>query len=53
MEKMMAWASDPKNIAQCLEHIYREENAHIHTVDWVCREMATATQAIGRGEARE
>lgn len=47
MRKMMAWAGDPKNIAQCLEHVYAEENAHIRTVDWVCRDLANAAKAIG------
>lgn len=53
MRKMMAWVSDPTNITQCLERIYKEENAHICTVDWVCRELANVTKGIGRGEARD
>lgn len=53
MRKMMEWASDPTNIAQCLEHIYKEENAHIRTVDWVCRDMANASKWLGGGGARD
>lgn len=53
MRKMIAWVSDPRNIAQCLEHVYAEENAHIRTVDWVCRELANATKTIGGGLIRE
>lgn len=47
MRKMMEWVCNPTNITQCLEHIYKEENAHIRTVDWVCRELATVTKGLG------
>lgn len=53
MRMMMAWASDVTNIAQCLEHLYKEENAHIRTVDWVCRDLANASKWIAGGIARD
>lgn len=53
MGRMAEWVGEPKNIAQCLERIYSEENAHICTVDWVCRELAKVTQSIARGEASD
>lgn len=42
MRRMMEWVSREKNIRQCLEHIDGER-----TVDWVCRDLAEATQVIG------
>lgn len=51
MRKMMAWVADPTNIAQCLEHLYKDEEAHIRTVDWVCRDLANASKAIVGGIA--
>lgn len=53
MRQMMEWTSNPKNIAQCLEHVYKEENAHIRTVDWVCRDLANASKWIAGGNARD
>lgn len=41
MRKMMAWVSDPKNIIQCYE------TNPDKTVDWICRELANVTKAIG------
>lgn len=47
MRKMMAWVSDPTNIRQCVEHIHKEGLDHERTVDWVCRELATASKTVG------
>lgn len=41
MRKMIAWVSDETNIRQCLKANPDE------TVDWICRELANATKAIG------
>jgi hypothetical protein len=53
MRQMMAWAGDPTNIAQALEHIYKEEDAHIRTVDYLCRDLANASKWIAGGNARD
>jgi hypothetical protein len=53
MRQMMAWAGDPVNIKQALEHIRKEENAHIRTVDWLCRDLANASKWLGGGNARD
>lgn len=53
MRKMMDWVADSTNITQCLEHLYKDEEAHIRTVDWVCRDLANASKAIVGGIARD
>lgn len=53
MRQMMAWAGDSTNIAQALEHIYKEENAHIRTVDWLCRDLANASKWIAGSNASD
>lgn len=44
MRRMMEFASDPKNIEQALDYIYKEGTADERTVDFVCRELAKASQ---------
>lgn len=46
MRAMMAWVSDSNNIIQCLSHIRKESMGNERTVEWVCRDLATATHAI-------
>lgn len=43
MRRMMQWVSDPKNIRQCFEANPNE------TLDWICRELAQASQQIAGG----
>lgn len=45
MRKMIEWVSEPTNIVQC----YEGRLEYGPTVDWVCRELAVASQAIVRG----
>lgn len=47
MHRMMAWVSDDDNIAQCVAHILKEEMETIHTVDFVCRELANGSKWAG------
>lgn len=44
MRLMMVFVSDRKHIGQCLEHIFAEERDEVATVDWVCRDLATAAK---------
>jgi hypothetical protein len=43
MRQMMAWVSDPKHIVQCYEYGDNKKE----TVDWICRDLANASKAIG------
>lgn len=45
MRKMMEWVSRPKTIIQCLEANLDKGP----TVDWICRELAEASQRIAEG----
>lgn len=47
MRAMMVWASNENIINQCLDRITEEGMERQRTVDWVCRELAEATQIIG------
>lgn len=47
MRKMMKWVSRPENIIQCADANPDQ------TVDWVCRELALASQQIAGGETRD
>lgn len=46
MRKMMAWVSRPDVIKQCVNANLSKEDI---TIDWVCRELALASQRIARG----
>lgn len=46
MRAMMAFVSDPKNIEQCLDYIYKEGTHEERTVDFVCRDLANASKAV-------
>lgn len=48
MLRMMAFVSHEKNIAQCREHILAEGKGAVRDVDWVCRELATASKFMIR-----
>jgi hypothetical protein len=44
MRLMMAFVSDPKNIEQAVDYIYKEGTAGERTVDFVCRDLANASK---------
>lgn len=44
MRRMMAWVSEPRNIKQCVEHIWVDEMQEKRTVDFVCRDLANASK---------
>lgn len=43
MRDMMAFVSDPKNIEQAVDYIYKEGTADERTVDFVCRDLGKAS----------
>lgn len=50
MRRMMAWVSNEKHIRQCVEHLHKDGRDHTATVDWVCRELASASKmSVGGG----
>lgn len=44
MRRMMEFASDPKNIEQALDYIYKAQTEGESTVDHICRELAKAAR---------
>lgn len=48
VRQMIEWVSRPDNIIQ----VYESKLEYGPTVDWVCRELAAATQNIVRGMRR-
>lgn len=48
MLRMMAFVTNPKNIKQCINHIYEEGMEGERSVDWVCRELADASKFMVR-----
>lgn len=46
MRKMMAWVSDPDNIRKSAEIIYRAGSMEKRTVDYICRDLANASNWI-------
>lgn len=48
MRRMMEFVSDPTNIRQCLEHLTKNNEESIRTVDWVCRDLAKASKMMVR-----
>jgi hypothetical protein len=48
MRRMMAFASDEKNILQCWEHVYRAGEEEVRTVDYIARELANASKTMIR-----
>lgn len=46
LKRMMEFCVEQRNIKQCVEHIYKDKQEHVFTVDLVCRDLANASAQI-------